>query len=97
MICRACNAPTGLDRPGRRDACPRCGADLHACAQCRFYAPGLYNDCREPRAERVLDKDRANFCDWFEPATDPTPGEEDVKAKVKAQLDALFRKKNPSG
>ncbi len=96
MICRACGADTGLDRPGRRDACPRCGADLHACAQCRFYAPGSYNDCREPRAERVLDKERANFCDWFEPGDGPPSPGDDPRARAKAQLDALFRKKGGS-
>jgi hypothetical protein len=25
-------------------------------------------------AERVLDKERANFCEWFEPTTDPVQG-----------------------
>jgi len=50
---------------GRREMCPHCGADLHACLNCRFYDPGAYNACREPQAERGLEKERANFCDYF--------------------------------
>jgi len=50
---------------GRREVCPFCGVDLHACLNCRFYELGVYNDCREPSAERVVHKDRANFCDYF--------------------------------
>jgi hypothetical protein len=53
------------DRIGRRETCPLCGRDLHVCLCCRFYAPGTYNDCREPQAERVVVKDRSNFCDFF--------------------------------
>lgn len=53
-------------RPGRGDACPNCGSDVKVCLNCRFYERGAYNDCREPSAERVVDKDRANFCEFFE-------------------------------
>lgn len=53
-------------RPGRGDACPGCGSDVKVCLNCRFYERGAYNDCREPSAERVVNKDRANFCEFFE-------------------------------
>ena len=52
---------------GRRDECPQCSADVHVCRNCRFYDPKVYNECKEPTAEVVLEKDRANFCDQFEP------------------------------
>lgn len=66
MKCGSCAADLGrIERVGRRDTCPRCGADLHTCRQCRFYDPRVYNECREPQAERVLDKARSNFCDYF--------------------------------
>ncbi len=54
----------------------------------------MYNDCREPRADRVVEKERANFCEWFRPAERPAGKgcEGDVKARVRAQLDALFKK-----
>jgi len=51
--------------PSRNDACPSCGADLRCCRNCRFYDGAVYNACRETQAERVLDKERSNFCDFF--------------------------------
>ncbi len=95
MICARCGQRLELTRPSRTDTCPGCGADLRACVQCAFYAPGMYNDCREPRAERVVDKERANFCEWFRPAERArgAAAEADTRAQVKARLDALFRKK----
>ncbi len=53
-------------RPGRGEACPLCGSDVKVCLNCRFYDRDSYNECRETAAERVVDKDRANFCDYFE-------------------------------
>ncbi len=53
-------------RPGRGDSCPHCGSDVKVCLNCRFYDAASYNECREPSAERVVEKDRANFCDYFE-------------------------------
>jgi len=78
---------------GRREVCPRCGRDLHVCRNCRFYDPRAYNACRESQAERVLDKDRSNFCDYFvfqegDGATDgsPAPG-----ASARDKLASLFK------
>jgi hypothetical protein len=68
--CVACgNELTLPARVGRRDACPGCAAELRSCRQCAFYDPSSYNSCHEPQAERVLDKERANFCEYFQPAT----------------------------
>ena len=78
-------------RVGRRDACPGCGADLHCCLNCRFHDPGAHNQCREPQAERQVDKLRANFCEYFSARTataSPAPA-----AGTRAALDALFAKK----
>jgi predicted RNA-binding Zn-ribbon protein involved in translation (DUF1610 family) len=52
---------------GREAACPACGKETHVCRNCRHYAPGRPNDCYEPMAERVVNKARANFCEYFEP------------------------------
>ena len=75
-----------------RAVCPRCSAFLHCCRNCDFYAPGLANDCREPRAERVADKEEGNFCDWFRPAGRERPGTASPGG-ARAALDALFKKK----
>ncbi len=81
------------DRVMRKDECPSCGADLHACIQCRFHSPGYRNDCTEASAEAVLDNERANFCDWFELAPgDHLPAGESKADVARSALEALFKK-----
>jgi len=53
----------------KSDVCPKCNADLHGCRNCRFFDPSVHNECRENQAEWVRYKDKANYCDYFEPAT----------------------------
>jgi predicted RNA-binding Zn-ribbon protein involved in translation (DUF1610 family) len=76
---------------GREGRCPACAKATHACRNCRFYAPGRANDCLEPIAERVIDKERPNFCDLFEPAATAgntaAPSAEDLRSAA----EALFR------
>ncbi|MBF0127876.1 MAG: hypothetical protein HQM02_11800 [Magnetococcales bacterium] len=50
---------------GRSDTCAGCSKDTRVCLNCRFHDPGSYNECRETVAERMVDKERANFCDHF--------------------------------
>jgi len=64
--CTACDAELPADlRVGRETLCPKCDAYLHACVQCRFYEPTLHNQCLEPEADYVGDRQKANFCDFF--------------------------------
>lgn len=95
MICQVCGREIDPgDRVGRRDDCPHCSADLHACRQCRHYAPGYHNDCRENQADRVVDKETANFCDFFQPSTaQAQSGPEDAKAAADKAWEELFGKK----
>ncbi|OGQ23029.1 MAG: hypothetical protein A3I05_07360 [Deltaproteobacteria bacterium RIFCSPLOWO2_02_FULL_44_10] len=89
--CAACHKEISPLFPiGRGDECPHCHADLHACRQCRFFDLTVSQQCREPQAEFVSNKEKANFCGYFEfcgkslnvnPATD-----------AKRKLDDLFRK-----
>ncbi len=89
--CHACKKELALkDRVGRRDTCPHCGADLHCCLNCTFYDPHYANECREPQAERVVEKDRGNFCEYF---SFKAGREGRVRQDVRAQLEALFKKK----
>jgi hypothetical protein len=76
---------------GFRDACDRCRADLHVCLNCAHHDPAAYNECRESNAERVLDHDRANRCDYFRPGTGASAGGEE-KSRALADLEDLFRK-----
>lgn len=77
------------DKVFRRDACPHCGRDLHSCRNCMFFERGRQNDCREERAENVLDKDSANFCDYFRFGSELEASVRDGDAKAK--LAALFK------
>lgn len=77
--------------PGRRDECDKCRADLHVCKNCRHYDPKSYNECREPQADRVQEKDRSNFCDFFE--VGQGAGGVSERDKMLAAAEALFKKK----
>lgn len=79
-----------MDRPAGAQ-CPFCGHDLRACLNCVFYEPGAFHDCRESQAERVLEKSRSNFCDYFQYRTGAgKPGRR--PADVQEKLAALFKK-----
>jgi hypothetical protein len=49
----------------RTEECPYCSTSLHCCRMCTFYDPKVYNECRESNADRIVDKEKANFCDYF--------------------------------
>lgn len=78
--------------PGRRDECAKCGADVHACRNCRHYDKNVYNECREPQADVVKERDRANFCDFFS-AGGQSGGAGAQKNDLLAAAEALFKKK----
>jgi hypothetical protein len=77
--------------PGRRDECPKCGADVHVCRNCKNYDIKAYNECREPQADRVQEKDRSNFCDYFDPAAPGGKSETDKQKDLRAAAEALFK------
>ena len=77
---------------GRHDECPHCGHDLHACRQCRHFDPSVAKECKEPYAEVPLDKDSANFCEFFQ-LGEGGHLDEDPLAAARAAADALFSRK----
>ena len=91
--CHACGrAYDASSRVSFRATCEKCGADTHACLNCRFHDPGAHNQCRESQAEPVVEKDRANRCDWFQAGEGARAAASDAAA-ARAKLDALFGKK----
>lgn len=79
------------ERLSRHDLCPGCSCELHVCRMCSHYDPQVPDQCREDDAERVSDKERANFCDYFSPsaaAFDEDRRQEAESARKK--LEALF-------
>ena len=76
--------------------CPECRADLHVCRMCEFFDPGVRRGCREPVAEEVSDRERANFCGYFTPVAGADPGVEDGASRAaRAELDRLFDLPSP--
>jgi hypothetical protein len=71
--------------------CDRCRADLHSCLNCEHHDPTVYNECRESNAERILDQDRANRCEYFRPAGKSHAVSEDRQAAM-TDLENLFKK-----
>lgn len=92
-FCHRCGHEiSSVERVGRRDTCLHCRADLHCCLNCTFYEPTYHNKCREPQAERQVDKEAGNFCEYFSfQLGKRAKGAKDDAAR--ARLDALFAKK----
>jgi len=94
--CHGCGTVAEVERVGVRDVCGRCAAYLHCCRNCALYEPGRHNDCREPNAERVADKEAGNFCEHFRATAEGAAGApaSDPRARLDALLlDALFKKR----
>ena len=93
LVCWKCGAPFGdLPLPLSRFAeCKACHGPLHVCRQCEFYDTKVAKSCREPIADEVKDKQRANFCAYLRPragayvAVDHAAG-----TKAQSDLEALF-------
>ena len=65
--CHNCGEPWTLaGNPGRGETCMKCRADLRVCLNCTHYDPRVAQQCRERRAEPVLEKAVVNFCEYFE-------------------------------
>ncbi len=90
-VCYHCKKEWKGDyKPGRRDICDHCGMDLHCCLNCQFHDNTSYNECREPQAERVLEKESSNFCDYFQ-FKDTSITDQIKKSDNKKSFDDLFK------
>ncbi|MCM2279641.1 MAG: hypothetical protein NDJ89_16325 [Oligoflexia bacterium] len=90
--CWNCGAElTALDY-GRSDTCRKCGRDTKTCKGCEHFDPMANNQCHENQAERVLEKERSNFCDYFRPRAGSGASAASRDA-MKSAAEALFKKK----
>ena len=90
--CFSCGKAGDYEKVGRRDSCASCGAELHVCVNCKFYDKSAYNECREPQADRVLEKNRSNFCDYFSFKVGEVKGlKQSTKDDKLKALDDLFK------
>ena len=93
LVCWKCGTSIG-DEPlplSRTAECRACRAQLHVCLMCEFYDTRVAKSCRETVAEDVRDKERANFCGYFQPRKKQAFSSEKNGGKDhRAALDALF-------
>ena len=76
----------------RSTTCVKCGADLKVCLLCEHYDTSVNQSCREPMAEWVKNKERANFCVYFRAADRAAGAKKDEKAaEARKKLDNLFK------
>lgn len=67
--CTQCGSVV-TEEVGSLSRCGRCGADLHACAQCVSFDPGSRFECMEPSlTARVSPKNERNGCTLYAPRT----------------------------
>ena len=87
-VCGTENAPGGLTS---ESSCTKCGADLHTCTHCTYFDSSALNQCREPDAELVRSKAKANDCSYFKPRqTREFKKEAESPHDAKAAFDSLF-------
>jgi len=53
-------------QPGRSETCHRCNADLRVCVNCTSYDARAAHQCRDRRADPVMEKTQGNFCEYFD-------------------------------
>lgn len=90
--CYKCSAKLDIDDKSsvaRSEECPKCFANLRCCMMCSFYDTNSYNDCREPTADRILEKEKANFCDHYKLGV---PSDKKTELNdILAEANALFK------
>ena len=77
---------------GIASRCGRCGADLHACAQCGSFDPGSRFECMQQIPARITPKNTRNSCTLYSARTtverETTAPRSDDARKA---FDALFK------
>jgi hypothetical protein len=92
LYCYHCkkNIPIlGVLQVTRTEECPYCARALHCCKMCKFFDSRVYNECKESNADRVVDKEKANFCDYFTLVNGKR--DEAELENLKSAADSLFK------
>ncbi len=93
LSCYKCEVDLNLDLNQdipRSEECHSCYASLRCCMMCSFYDKQSYNECREPTADRIVDKEKANFCDHFKLGNPEKNAE--MTSSAQSAAAALFKK-----
>ena len=62
--CRRIVSPDSRSTP--HGVCPFCSTAFHCCMNCLYYDESSPYKCSESAADWVPDKEKANFCQYFE-------------------------------
>jgi predicted RNA-binding Zn-ribbon protein involved in translation (DUF1610 family) len=89
--CWSCGGGLSSHDYGRETNCLQCGKPTRVCRNCRWYDTSRPNSCQEPVAEEVQDKERANFCDFFEPTDCGESGGSTTQADLQKAAEELFK------
>ncbi len=90
VVCYSCGTENKIDNVVRNSECEKCNRALKVCKNCIFYDKKAYNMCRESQAERQVDKERPNFCDYFK-ASSKKMADNDAAQKSMDKLNSLFK------
>lgn len=93
FVCYHCGTEwRGDPKVGREEYCPKCSTPIHCCRNCRFWDRDKHNQCAEPAADWVRDKEAPNFCEYWEwrPA-DAADDEAARKKRIQDQIKKLFK------
>jgi len=90
--CHSCSETLELNpasKVGKSEECPHCYSDVRCCKMCQFYDPKCYNECQEPNAERIIEKSKSNFCDYF--SLSANKKQEGAEQDLLSAANALFK------
>ena len=88
VSCWSCGHTWSFSPPlGRGELCTGCRRDAKVCRNCRFYDRNSNGECAESQADLVKDKEKSNFCEWFQSRTESGLNRHDIAANP---LDQLF-------
>jgi len=93
IVCWRCGTALGSEQlpVTRLEQCHHCHAELHVCRMCRSWNPRYTSKCSHDHAEPPLERERANFCQYFRPAAGANHGGGmPADAGARADLEALF-------
>ena len=93
VFCFSCGHLIPPSNLGRRDTCETCRKDTRCCRNCRHYDRSYNNECREEQAPRQVEKEKGNFCEWFQPREGKSGIVVEKKPDPKSAAEALFKKK----
>ena len=92
-FCWSCGKTVETNNFHRLDSCTHCGRDTHVCKNCEHHDRAYNNECRESQADRVLEKEKSNFCDYFKPSHRAGGSGAKSLSDLQSAAEALFKKK----